>query len=226
MEPFYQNMKSQFVLLILITSIVANNVDLGPHFSDEIVIEIEDYVCGPHSFSNNVRDAFLKEFDKNYSNLELYELKNWIIILNDDFCNQDLSDLVDLSNLEAYRSMQVINGGWFLKFQSGELAFSVLSDWQKAGKLWGFYPEISEKITLRYEPNDPYYISGEQWYLDNYGQNNGTSGVDVDLQDAWDNYDGNGIRIAIVDNGLDYDNPDLSPNFVSSLSYDYCDDDK
>ena len=43
---------------------MTNNVDLGPHYSDEIVIEIEDYVCGPHSFSNNVEDAFLKEISK------------------------------------------------------------------------------------------------------------------------------------------------------------------
>ena len=225
MKRFYQTMKSQFMLLLFITSVVANHLDSVPHNSGQVVAENEDYVCGPHSFSNNVKEAFLKEFDKDYLTTELYGLKNWVIILSDDFCNQDLADVVDLSNLEAYRLMQVVNGGWLLSFQSGELAYSVLSDWQKAGKLWGFYPEINEKVSLRYEPNDPYYVSGEQWYLDNYGQNNGTPGVDVDLQDAWDKYSGNGIRIAIVDNGLDYNNLDLSSNFVSSLSYDYCDGD-
>ena len=54
MEHFYQNMKSQFVLLLFVTSIVANHVDLEPYHSDEVVTEIQDNVCGPRSFSNNV----------------------------------------------------------------------------------------------------------------------------------------------------------------------------
>ena len=80
MEHFYQNMKSQFVLLLFVTSIVANHVDLEPRHSGEVVIGIEDNICGPHSFSNNVKAAFLKEINKNYLTSELYELKDWIII--------------------------------------------------------------------------------------------------------------------------------------------------
>ena len=225
MEHFYQNMKSQFVLLLFVTSIVANHVDLEPYHSDDVAIEIEDSICGPHSFSNNVKAAFLKEINRNYLNSELYELKDWILILGDNYCNEDLPNLFDLSSLDDYHSMRFINGGWLVNFNSGELAYSVLSDWEKTGKLWGFYPEMSEKNVLRYEPNDPFYISGDQWYLDNYGQKNVTSGIDINPQSVWDSYDGNGIYIGIIDDGLDYNNPDLSPNFVSSYSYDYCDDD-
>ena len=218
-------MKSQFVLLLFVTSIVANHVDLEPRHSSELVIEIEDNICGPHSFSNNVKAAFLKEINKNYLTSELYELKDWIIILGDNYCKEDLANLFDLSSTEDYHSMRFINGGWLVNFDSGELAYSVLSNWEKTGKLWGFYPDISEENVLRYEPNDPFYVSGDQWYLDNYGQKSGTSGIDISPQSAWDNYDGNGIYIGIIDDGLDYNNPDLSPNFVSSFSYDYCDND-
>ena len=225
MEHFYQNMKSQFVLLLFVTSIVANHVDLEPYHSDDVVIEIEDSVCGPHSFSNNVKAAFLKEVNKDYLTSELYELKDWIILLEDNYCNEDLANLFDLSSLEDYHSMRIVNGGWLVNFHSGKMAYSVLSDWEKTGKLWGFYPDTSEKNILRYEPNDLFYVSGDQWYLDNYGQKSGTSGIDINPQSAWDNYDGNGIYIGIIDDGLDYNNPDLSPNFVSSYSYDYCDDD-
>ena len=105
MEHFYQNMKSQFVLLLFVTSIVANHVDLEPYHSDDVVIEIEDSVCGPHSFSNNVKAAFLKEINKNYLNSELYELKDWIIILGDNYCKEDLANLFDLSSTEDYLSL-------------------------------------------------------------------------------------------------------------------------
>ena len=218
-------MKSQFVLLLFVTSIVANHVDLEPYHSDGVVIEIEDNVCGPHSFSNNVKAAFLKEINRNYLTSELYELKDWIIILNDDFCSEDLANLFDLSSLDKYNSMRLVNGGWLINFHSGELAYSVLSDWEKTGKLWGFYPDMSGKKILKYDPNDFFYVSGDQWYLDNYGQNGGSSGIDINPQSAWDSYDGNGIHIGIIDDGLDYNNPDLSPNFVPSHSYDYCDND-
>ena len=85
MEHFYQNMKSQFVLLLFVTSIVASHVDLEPRHSSELVIEIEHKICGPHSFSNNVRAAFLKEINRDYLTSDLHELKDWIIILGDNY---------------------------------------------------------------------------------------------------------------------------------------------
>ena len=225
MELFYQNMKSQFVLLLFVTSIVANYVDIEAQHSYDAEIKMEYDACGPSSFSENVESAFLNKINSDYLDLELYKLTNWIVLINDDHCHQDLGVLFDLSNLEEYHSLRIIEGGWSVKFQSGDIAYSVLNDWKDTGKVWGFYPDTSMKKELRYEPNDPFYVSGDQWYLNNYGQDGGNSGIDINSQSAWENYDGGGIRIGIIDDGIDYNNPDLSPNFISSLSYDYCDDD-
>ena len=217
-------MKSQLVLLIFLSSIVTNYVNLGPESVTEEIIEVDYPDCGPSSLSTNVKNAFLKKINANdYVDSDLYNLKNWILIVNNNHCQKNLESLFDLSSIESYHSVEGIEGIWSTTFQTGDVAYSVLNKGVDSGKLWGFYPERSSSYDLRYEPNDPFYAN--QWHLDNYGQKGGTSGIDINPQNVWEDYAGDGIIIGVIDDGIDYSNPDLSPNFASSISYDYCDDD-
>lgn len=54
----------------------------------------------------------------------------------------------------------------------------------------------------------------QQWALANTGQTGGTTGADINALDAWKITTGSnqGPLIAIVDSGVIYDNPELSPN--------------
>ena len=55
-----------------------------------------------------------------------------------------------------------------------------------------------------------------QWGLHNTGQNGGTPGIDVDAPDAWGITEGyDGIVIAVLDNGVDLDHPDLENNLLT-----------
>jgi len=72
--------------------------------------------------------------------------------------------------------------------------------------------------------DDPLFA--DQWHLDNTGQagNNGISGQsgeDINVVPAWSAYRGEGIRIAVVDDGLQINHPDLVSNVVNDLSYNY-----
>lgn len=61
--------------------------------------------------------------------------------------------------------------------------------------------------------NDPRYAS--QWHYNNTGQNGFRSGIDMNLQEAWDTYGvfGNeNVTVAIIDGGVDVTHPDLEPN--------------
>ncbi|GHS84697.1 hypothetical protein FACS1894201_03460 [Bacteroidia bacterium] len=65
--------------------------------------------------------------------------------------------------------------------------------------------------------NEPLY--GDQWALNNTGQFGGTVGVDIKIEQAWSITQGSpSIRIAVVDDGVDLDHPDLAPNLL--IGYD------
>ena len=225
-------MKAYFVALLIASSILLSLVDTGSYKvqdSTEIIVPSfveEPHICGPKTFSNSVRSAFIRESDlEKYSSPQLYLTKEWVVVLKEPYCLNNLGMIVDNSRIESYHDFDILSGTWIIEFQTGDLALQYLNELHVSDYVWKFYPMVEQHLDLRYEPDDPYYESGDQWYLDNYGQNGGTSGIDLNTQGAWNEFTGNGIVIGVVDDGIDYDNPDLSPNFLSQYSYDYCGND-
>jgi len=95
-----------------------------------------------------------------------------------------------------------------------------------------YNPEVSKLIEQRmndqheamgkrgssnnFEPPDPYYYL--QWHL----KSEVPTGIDAKA--TWDrhvSYRGNGYVIGVVDDGLDYMHPDISPNYSPQSSYDF-----
>ncbi|MFZ5699227.1 MAG: S8 family serine peptidase, partial [Pseudomonadota bacterium] len=70
--------------------------------------------------------------------------------------------------------------------------------------------------------SDPLFV--DQWHLQNTGQAGGTVSEDVDVLPVWNAtpaIKGTGVRIAIVDDGLQIAHEDLSPNVVAGQSHNY-----
>ncbi len=64
-------------------------------------------------------------------------------------------------------------------------------------------------------PNDPLY--GNQWGLNNTGQNGGTAGIDIHAEDAWDINTGDpNVVVAVLDHGFEMNHPDLTANTVGT----------
>ena len=82
-------------------------------------------------------------------------------------------------------------------------------------------PELSRRMQKRATiPNDTLFA--KQWHLRNVVQNKGAvTGIDANVVDVWDKFKGSGVRLALVDDGLQYTHPDLAPNYVASLSHDF-----
>ena len=64
-------------------------------------------------------------------------------------------------------------------------------------------------------PNDPFF--GQQWSLHNTGQTVdgavGAAGADINVLQAWQRTVGSrDVRVAVVDGGINFDQPDLAPN--------------
>ena len=71
-------------------------------------------------------------------------------------------------------------------------------------------------------PNDEYFPN--QWHLNNTGQSGGTPGADINAPKAWGITTGNpNIVVAVLDEGVDTDHPDLIDNIVAG--YDFFEDD-
>lgn len=95
----------------------------------------------------------------------------------------------------------------------------------EAGLSW-FYPLVSRQQSTRSvapvgaaAPNDPLFP--QQWHL----SNTANPGSDLDVLSAWDLAQGNGVKVAVVDDGVQYTHPDLAANYDAADSYDFNDND-
>lgn len=65
-------------------------------------------------------------------------------------------------------------------------------------------------------------LFAQQWGLKNFGQTiNGKDGVvsdDINVVDAWDLADGDGVLVGILDTGMETDNPELTPNIYNNAN--------
>jgi subtilisin-like proprotein convertase family protein len=76
-----------------------------------------------------------------------------------------------------------------------------------------FYPLVAQQQSTRFAPNDTHYAL--QWHLNNTG-----AGVDANLEAAWDIATGAGVVIAVVDDGVQTNHPDLVNKIRADLGLD------
>lgn len=68
--------------------------------------------------------------------------------------------------------------------------------------------------------NDPLFA--DQWHLKNTGQGGGTAGEDVNVEPVWNRgLLGQGIRIHVVDDGLEQEHEDLTTNVLAGNGWNY-----
>ncbi len=78
--------------------------------------------------------------------------------------------------------------------------------------------EARQMMSVTLPFNDPLLAS--QWYL--VGEN---PQANINVLPVWPQFTGKGVTIAVVDQGMEYTNKDIAPNYVPGLSYDFLDAD-
>jgi subtilisin family serine protease len=68
---------------------------------------------------------------------------------------------------------------------------------------------------LKFFTNDPFFNS--QWAIKNQGYLGGIPGADMKVEQAWNFSTGTGIKVAIIDDGVDLAHPDLQSNLLAGF---------
>ncbi|EIJ34161.1 S8 family serine peptidase [Thiothrix nivea] len=126
------------------------------------------------------------------------------------------------SNLQELRNTYTLEDVTPLKFTDREYEISLGSDIPDAATVfkisreWSGLPfvEWTEPVMLTapikkdFMPNDPLFLN--QWHLHNTGQNGALVDADIDAPEGWGLAKGDGAVIAIFDDGVQTDHPDLA----------------
>ena len=169
-----------------------------PFSAEESIIE---------SYSPIVQASIVFHSDlSRYSQQELDAVDEWVVF----------------SHTPLGHAAPYLDGAYIVELPYDE-ALTTLDAWADSGVIEAAYPLVERHMEPRWTPNDPKF--GEQWHLVNTGQTGGTSGEDVNITGAWNSYKGSGVVIGIVDDGLDWNHPDISTYYDSSLDYDFCNND-
>ena len=92
-------------------------------------------------------------------------------------------------------------------------------------------PEVAEAAPLLLRPMAPRFLPddsffSDQWTIYNTGTKPGAvAGNDANLPTAWDEFDGAGINIGIIDEGVEQTHSDLAENLLLDLQLDVVDND-
>ena len=199
-------MRAAALLLVLVCSLLtpmASAIESTDSMDSE-VFHSESIIEG---YSPALQAALLQKSNMDsYSIQELNTANQWVVI----------------SHSEQGQPAGELEGAWIVDvnpFEASEMFEQQILN----GEIEAAYPLVENQMLPRWVPNDPKFP--DQWHLQNTGQTSGVSGEDVNITGAWNSYKGTGVVIGIVDDGLDWNHPDLDDYYESTLDYDYCQDD-
>ena len=79
--------------------------------------------------------------------------------------------------------------------------------------------ELDYWIEASASPNDPNFVNGNQWHLNNFGQAGGLAGADLHAPEAWSiRNSASNIIVAVIDSGIRLSHQDLTNNLWTNPS--------
>ena len=193
----------------------------------QALADVEDVDSAPivfndvmQSYSRTVQIAFERVSDLSlYHGDSLAKVNSWLVVSGVAMENHRNTE----AQPDEIEPLALLKGSYIWTFDDSNTALGDLTKSFEKGEIESFSPLIERTFSPRFEPNDPYF--DDQWHLNNSGQTNGEIGEDANVVGVWDSFNGSGVVISVIDDGVEHSHPDLSDNYVSVHSYDWCGDD-
>ena len=200
------------VILLSSINVVTSEVNTSLESEEESSI-ISDY-------SRAIQIAFERVSNlENYDERTLKETTDWVVVTKIPYeVHKSINEALTESN-----PVSLLKGCYIWSFEDSDKSIENLERLYSNGDIEVFYPLVKKQQSKKFIPNDPQF--SEQWHLNNVGQTNGLSGEDINVTGIWDFFNGSGVNISIIDDGLDYNHSDIKPHYSPLHSYDWCNDD-
>ena len=212
-------MRVAFLVLAMLLLSPIGNVNAASNEVEAESLDINERLI-LQSYSRAVQLAFerVSVIDA-YNENTLVGTKSWLVVTGihpeDHFSTFAAPDEIE--------EVEFLKGSYIWTFDESKDVLVRLAQSLENNEIETFSPMIDRIFSTRLVPNDTLF--DEQWHLDNDGRSSGTVGEDANVTGVWDSYNGSGVVISVIDDGVDHSHPDLSANYVSQNSYDWCDDD-
>ncbi len=149
-----------------------------------------------------------------------------VVRLREKSDDGQLQDLCQSINVRIKHKLQFTKREYLVEVLTADASgvFSAVEQVNQAAFVEWAVPNVAfrPKLLGQVIPNDTYFPN--QWHLNNTGQSGGTPNADINTPEAWEITTGDpNIIVAVLDEGVDTNHPDLTDNIVAG--YDFLDDD-